>query len=81
MTLLSVQDMKTDIGQYAALRSVMGHWQPSHASVTFQGQVITGLDTADITRKGIADVPGNTGIFGGLTVEENLILAPAKWYV
>lgn len=105
MTLLSIKDMKTDIGQYAVLhgvsfdvpeggvfvllgrngagktttlRSIMGLWQPSPGSVTFQGRDITGLVTADIARLGIAYVPENMGIFGGLTVEENLILATAK---
>lgn len=105
MTLLSVQDMKTNIGQYAVLhgisfdvseggvfvllgrngagktttlRSIMGLWQPSPGSVVFQGQDIAGMGTADIARKGIAYVPENMGIFGGLTVEENLILATEK---
>lgn len=105
MTLLSVQDMKTNIGQYAVLhgisfdvseggvfvllgrngagktttlRSIMGLWQPSPGSVIFQGQEIAGMGTADIARKGIAYVPENMGIFGTLTVEENLILATAK---
>ncbi|MFC6589180.1 ABC transporter ATP-binding protein [Sulfitobacter pacificus] len=105
MTLLSVRDMKTDIGQYAVLhgisfdvaeggvfvllgrngagktttlRSIMGLWQPSSDSITFQGNNIAGMGTADIARKGIAYVPENMGIFGGLTVEENLILATAK---
>lgn len=105
MTLLSVRDMKTDIGQYAVLhgisfdvaeggvfvllgrngagktttlRSIMGLWQPSPDSITFQGNNIAGMGTADIARKGIAYVPENMGIFGGLTVEENLILATAK---
>jgi len=105
VTLLSVQDMKTNIGQYAVLhgisfdvseggvfvllgrngagktttlRSIMGLWQPSPGSVVFQGQDIAGMGTADIARKGIAYVPENMGIFGGLTVEENLILATEK---
>lgn len=105
MTLLSVQGMKTNIGQYSVLhgisfdvpeggvfvllgrngagktttlRSIMGLWQPSPGSVSFQGQDIAGMATADIARKGIAYVPENMGIFGGLTVAENLILATAK---
>jgi len=65
-------------GKTTTLRAIMGLWQPSVASVTFQGQVIAGMGTADIARKGIAYVPENMGIFGGLTVEENLILATAK---
>jgi branched-chain amino acid transport system ATP-binding protein len=105
MTLLSVRNMKTSIGQYAVLhdvsfdvpeggvfvllgrngagktttlRSIMGLWQPSPASVQFAGQDLTSLHTVDIARLGIAFVPENMGIFGGLTVEENMILATAK---
>lgn len=102
MSLLSLKNMKTNIGQYAVLhdvslevpeggvfvllgrngagktttlRSIMGLWKPSLGSVTFKGEDISTLHTADIARKGIAFVPENMGIFGGLTVEENLILA------
>ncbi|MDP7149878.1 MAG: ABC transporter ATP-binding protein [Paracoccaceae bacterium] len=102
MTLLSLNSMKTNIGQYSVLhdisinvpeggvfvllgrngagktttlRSIMGLWKPSPGSVTFRGQDITNLHTADIARLGIAFVPENMGIFGGLTIEENLILA------
>lgn len=62
-------------GKTTTLRSIMGLWQPSPGSVMFRGQDITGLHTADIARLGIAFVPENMAIFGGLTVEENLILA------
>lgn len=102
MTLLSLQSMKTNIGQYSVLhdvsvnvpeggvfvllgrngagktttlRSIMGLWKPSPGSVLFRGQDITGLHTAEIAKLGIAFVPENMGIFGGLTVEENLVLA------
>ncbi|MGH1576010.1 ABC transporter ATP-binding protein [Planktotalea sp.] len=65
-------------GKTTTLRSIMGLWQPCPGSVIFQGQDIASTATADIARKGIAYVPENMGIFGGLTVEENLILATAK---
>ncbi len=65
-------------GKTTTLRSIMGLWKPSPGSVRFRGQDITGLHTADIARLGIAFVPENMGIFGGLTVEENLVLATAK---
>jgi branched-chain amino acid transport system ATP-binding protein len=64
-------------GKTTTLRSIMGLWKPSPGSVSFRGRDITGLHTADIARMGIAYVPENMGIFGGLTVEENLILASA----
>lgn len=65
-------------GKTTTLRSIMGLWTPSAGSVLFRGQDITGLHTAEIARLGIAFVPENMGIFGGLTVEENLILAAPK---
>ena len=105
MNLLSIESMKTNIGQYAVLhdislvvpeggvfvllgrngagktttlRSIMGLWKPSRGSIRFRNQDISSMHTADIARLGIAFVPENMGIFGGLTVEENLILATAK---
>ncbi|QPM88835.1 ABC transporter ATP-binding protein [Pseudooceanicola algae] len=62
-------------GKTTTLRSIMGLWSPTPGSVRFRGQDITGLHTADIARLGIAYVPENMGIFGGLTVEENMVLA------
>jgi branched-chain amino acid transport system ATP-binding protein len=62
-------------GKTTTLRSIMGLWKPSPGSVLFRGQDITGLHTAEIAKLGIAFVPENMGIFGGLTVEENLVLA------
>ncbi len=105
MTLLSLQNMQTKIGQYSVLhdvsfdvpeggvfvllgrngagktttlRSIMGLWHPNPGSVTFRGEDITGLHASDIAKRGIAFVPENMGIFGGLTVAENMILATAN---
>ncbi len=65
-------------GKTTTLRSIMGLWTPSPGSVRFRGTDLTGMHTADIARLGIAFVPEDMGIFGGLTVEENLILATAN---
>jgi len=62
-------------GKTTTLRSIMGLWKPSPSSVTFRGADISTLHTAEIARKGIAYVPENMGVFGGLTIEENLVLA------
>jgi len=62
-------------GKTTTLRSIMGLWKPSPGSVFFRGEDISDTHTADIARKGIAFVPENMGVFGGLTVEENLVLA------
>ncbi len=65
-------------GKTTTLRSIMGLWKPSAGSVIFRGQDISEMHTAEIARLGISFVPEDMGIFGGLTVEENLILATAK---
>jgi branched-chain amino acid transport system ATP-binding protein len=53
----------------------MGLWQASRGTITFAGQNLVGRETDQIARAGIAYVPENMGIFGGLTVRENMILA------
>jgi len=102
--LLTLEGMKTDIGQYSVLhdvsfsvpedgvfvllgrngagktttlRSIMGLWRPAAGAVRFRGRDISAMHTADIARLGIAYVPEDMGIFGGLTVSENLVLATA----
>ncbi len=65
-------------GKTTTLRSIMGLSTPSPGSVRFRGRDLTGMHTAEIARLGIAYVPENMGIFGGLTVEENLVLATAS---
>lgn len=65
-------------GKTTTLRAIMGLWEPSPRSVTFRGEQIAGMHTSDIARKGIAFVPENMGIFGGLTVAENMVLATAN---
>ena len=65
-------------GKTTTLRSIMGLWKPQAGEVLFRGENIAGLRASEIARKGIAFVPENMGIFGGLTVAENMVLATAK---
>ena len=62
-------------GKTTTLRTIMGLWKARQGAIRFRGQDITRLQTPDIARLGIAFVPENMGIFGGLTVEENMRLA------
>lgn len=62
-------------GKTTTLRTIMGLWKARSGSVRFRGDDITRLATPDIAQRGIAFVPENMGIFGGLTVEENMRLA------
>jgi branched-chain amino acid transport system ATP-binding protein len=62
-------------GKTTTLRTIMGLWQASQGSVTFDGRDITKTSTPEIAQGGIAYVPENMGIFADLTVRENMILA------
>lgn len=62
-------------GKTTTLRTIMGLTPPSQGSVSFEGEVINGLPPYVIARKGIGLVPEDQGIFPGLTVEENFLLA------
>jgi len=62
-------------GKTTTLRTIMGLWQASQGSISFDGRDITAQATPDIARAGIAYVPENMGIFADLTVRENMILA------
>ncbi|MFY9513945.1 MAG: ABC transporter ATP-binding protein [Rubrivivax sp.] len=62
-------------GKTTTLRTIMGLWPASAGSVTFKGQALQGRGTPEIAQAGIAYVPESMGIFGDLTVQENLLLA------
>ena len=66
-------------GKTTTLRTIMGLWSASRGRIDFDGQAIGGpgtkLTTPDIAQRGIAYVPENMGVFGDLTVRENLLLA------
>ena len=62
-------------GKTTCLRTIMGLWRASAGAIRFDGKEIHRLETPHIARQGIAYVPENMGIFAGLTVRENLLLA------
>ncbi|KAB7628295.1 ABC transporter ATP-binding protein [Alkalilimnicola sp. S0819] len=62
-------------GKSTTLRTIMGLYTASHGSVTFDGEDITKWPTPKIATSGIAFVPEEMGIFGLLTVQENMVIA------
>ena len=62
-------------GKTTCLRTIMGLWRASAGKILLGGRQITATPTPDLARLGIAYVPENMGIFAGLTVRENLVLA------
>jgi branched-chain amino acid transport system ATP-binding protein len=66
---------RNGMGKSTLLKSIMGIVKPSGGSVQIKGLPMTGAATYDIARLGIAYVPEGRGIFGNLSVQENLIMA------
>ena len=62
-------------GKTTTLRTIMGLWRARKGAIVFRDHDITAMRTPDIARLGVAFVPENMGVFGGLTVEENMRLA------
>ncbi|WP_171961872.1 ABC transporter ATP-binding protein [Bordetella trematum] len=61
-------------GKTTTLRTIMGLWPLSQGELQLDGQAIQ-ASPPEMARRGIAYVPENMGIFAGLTVKENLLLA------
>lgn len=65
-------------GKTTTLRTIMGLNPPSKGSVHYKGEAINGMPTYTIANKGIGYVPEDQGIFGELTVKENMKVAMKK---
>jgi branched-chain amino acid transport system ATP-binding protein len=63
---------RNGMGKSTLLKSIMGIVKPSGGGVLIKGQPMTGAPTFEIARQGIAYVPEGRGIFGNLSVKENL---------
>ncbi|MDR3176593.1 MAG: ABC transporter ATP-binding protein [Desulfovibrio sp.] len=68
-------------GKTTTLRSIVGIVRPQSGSVNFSGREMIGREIYEIAREGISLVPEHRGIFGMLSVEENLAVAarPGQW--
>ena len=47
--------------------------RPRAGRIRYDGQEIGGLKVHEIARRGLALVPEGRGVFGALTIEENLL--------
>lgn len=66
---------RNGVGKTTTLRTVMGTLTPRSGSVIYDGEDVTTLGPEETVRHGIALVPEERRIFGGLSVRENLELA------
>lgn len=62
-------------GKTTTLRTILGLWRASSGSIRLEQTEIARRDTPSIATLGIAYVPESMGIFAGLSVKENLVLA------
>jgi branched-chain amino acid transport system ATP-binding protein len=62
-------------GKSTLLRTVMGYLRPTSGRIELDGAPIGGLPTHAIARRGVGYAPEEGGIFGDLTVAENVEIA------
>jgi branched-chain amino acid transport system ATP-binding protein len=66
---------RNGMGKTTLLRSLMGLIADCRGKVAFAGRDIVGAAPEDIARAGVALVPEGRGVFGSLSVVENLVMA------
>lgn len=66
---------RNGMGKSTLLKSIMGLVKPRRGTVTLCGRDMTGKPPYEIAQLGIAYVPEGRGIFGNLSVVENLKMA------
>jgi branched-chain amino acid transport system ATP-binding protein len=66
---------RNGMGKSTLLKTLMGIVPPRSGEVRIKGQVMNGRPTFEVAQRGIAYVPEGRGIFGNLSVVENLKMA------
>jgi branched-chain amino acid transport system ATP-binding protein len=66
---------RNGVGKTTLLKSLAGAVRPSSGSVLLKGQELRGEDATRVTRRGVSLVLDRKGIFGSLSVQENLLVA------
>jgi branched-chain amino acid transport system ATP-binding protein len=61
-------------GKTTLLKTLAGDLQPARGTITFDGEDSVRLATEQRVRRGLGHVPQEQGIFGGLSVKENLLI-------
>jgi urea ABC transporter ATP-binding protein UrtE len=61
-------------GKTTLMRTIIGLLRPSSGGIELDGASISGLPPHRVAQKGVAFVPQGRGIFGKLTVRENLLI-------
>lgn len=65
---------RNGVGKTTTLRTIMGLWHARSGEIMMDGRNLATMQPAAIARSGIGYVPEDMGVFGDLTVEENMRL-------
>ena len=66
---------RNGMGKSTLLKTLVGLVRPTSGTVRVAGRDMTGRPPYEVARMGIAYVPEGRGIFGNLSVRENLVMA------
>src|SRR4051812_17298777 len=66
---------RNGMGKSTLLKSLMGIVPPRAGTVEVKGRQMLGRPAYEVAQRGIAYVPEGRGIFGNLSVKENLLMA------
>jgi branched-chain amino acid transport system ATP-binding protein len=61
-------------GKTTTLKTILGYVTPSEGEVVLDGEVVSGLSTTEVVKRGVSMVPENRRLFPDMTVDENLQL-------
>lgn len=61
-------------GKTTVLRTIAGLLQPTHGTIRCNGELVSGLNAHEISRRGISFVSEESNLFLGMSVLENLLL-------
>jgi branched-chain amino acid transport system ATP-binding protein len=61
-------------GKTTTLKGICGLQPVSAGAVRYDGEDVTGRPAFELVRRGLAMVPEGRGVFGALTIEENLAM-------
>ena len=66
---------RNGMGKSTLIRSLLGHVQQRDGHISLFGHDISKARPHEVSRQGVAYVPEGRGVFGNLTVRENLVMA------
>ena len=61
-------------GKSTTLKTILGYVEPTEGDVLVNGEVVSGMPTTEVVRRGVTMVPENRRLFTRMTVRENLEL-------